>query len=197
MVATGTANVASVVAAFERLGARPRPVERADEVRTCERLVLPGVGAFGAAARGLVERGLFEPLRERIASGGRTLAICVGMQLLFEGSEESPDATGLGILPGRLERFDDALEVPQMGWNRMEAAPGCRWLETGWVYFANSFRRAAEPGPLDEPLSRGAHAEYGGRFLAGCEWNECLACQFHPELSGAVGRRILARWWEE
>jgi glutamine amidotransferase len=187
---TGTANLASVLAAFSRLGARTRIAEDAAMVADAERVVLPGVGTFGAALAGLRQAGLADAVAARVRSGAATLAMCVGLQVLFEASDESPDAKGLGALPGRVGRFPETVRVPQFGWNRIEPQPGCRFLVPGYAYFANSYRVQDAPG------CKIATAEHGGRFVAALERDHVLACQFHPELSGAYGHALIARWLE-
>jgi imidazole glycerol phosphate synthase glutamine amidotransferase subunit len=187
---TGTANLASVLAAFARLGARARIASDAAMVERAARVVLPGVGTFGAAVAGLREAGLDEAIAARLRAGRPTLAMCVGLQVLFEESDESPDAVGLSALAGRVGAFPATVRVPQFGWNRIEPEPGCRYLAPGYAYFANSYRVLAAPG------CRIATAEHGGRFVAALERDAVLACQFHPELSGAYGHQLIARWLE-
>ena len=188
VVPTGTANLASVRAALMRLGARPRLAEDAAMIEDAGHVVLPGVGSFGATMAGLREAGLDDALAARVGAGRATLAMCVGLQVLFETSDESPDAVGLGAIPGRVGRFPDVVRVPQFGWNRVVPEPGCRFLEPGYAYFANSYR------VLEAPGCRVATAEHGGRFVAALERDRVLACQFHPELSGAYGHELIARW---
>ena len=186
---TGTANLASVLAAFARQGVKAKVARAPAEVEDAERVVLPGVGTFGATMAGLRAAGLDAAIAERARSGAPILAMCVGLQVLFETSDESP-GEGLGVLPGRVGRFPETVRVPQFGWNRIEPEPGCRYLEPGHAYFANSFRVLAAPG------CKVAHAEHGERFVAALERGPLLACQFHPELSGAFGHRLIARWLE-
>jgi glutamine amidotransferase len=188
VVPTGTANLASVLAALGRLGARARLAESAAMIAEATHVVLPGVGSFGAAMTGLREAGFDAALAARIGAGRATLAMCVGLQVLFEASDESPHAAGLAAFPGRVGRFPDAVRVPQFGWNRVVPEPGCRLLEPGYAYFANSYRVLEAPGCAI------ATAEHGGRFVAALERAGVLACQFHPELSGAYGHRLIARW---
>jgi imidazole glycerol-phosphate synthase subunit HisH len=190
VVPTGTANLASVRAALVRLGARPRLAEDAAMIEDATHVVLPGVGSFGATMAGLREAGFDAPLAARVKDGRATLAMCVGLQVLFEASDESPDATGLAALPGRVGRFADSVRVPQFGWNRITPEPGCRLLEPGYAYFANSYRVVEAPGCAI------ATAEHGGRFVAALEQGRVLACQFHPELSDAYGQELIARWLE-
>lgn len=189
IVPTGTANLASVRACFRRLGADTVLAATAEEVAGARRVVLPGVGNFGAAASRLEEDGISGTLRRRIADGDPTMAICVGMQLLAEASEESPEASGLGIIPEKITAFGDDLRVPQLGWNRVEADPNARFLADGWAYFANSYRMTSAPQEWTTATS-----EYGGRFVSALERGELLGCQFHPELSGPWGAAVVARW---
>jgi len=118
-----------------------------------------------------------------------TLAICLGLQLFGEASDESPGVRGLGCVPGRTTGFGATVISPQMGWNRVTPAPNSRLLEDGHAYFANSYRFEAVP-----PGWTGATARYGGTMVAALERGPVLGCQFHPELSGAYGERLLARW---
>jgi imidazole glycerol-phosphate synthase subunit HisH len=187
---TGTANLASVLAAFARLGAATRLAEDAAMVEAAERVVLPGVGTFGATLDGLRAAGLAPAIAARVQAGHATLAMCVGLQVLFNESDESPGAQGIAAIAGRVGRFPDTVRVPQFGWNRVEPEPGCRFLAPGYAYFANSYRVVEAPG------CRIATAEHGGRFVAALERDQVVACQFHPELSGAYGHRLIARWLE-
>jgi imidazole glycerol phosphate synthase glutamine amidotransferase subunit len=189
MVRTGAANTASVVAAFGRLGAAVELTTEAEVVERAGLLVLPGVGAFGPVAGRLAELGLVEVLRRRFRDERPTLAICLGMQLLAAASDESPGVDGLGVLPVTARRFPGHLRVPQLGWNRVRAADGCQLLGDGAAYFANSYCLTEAPAGW----SAGT-ADHGGRFVAALERGPLLACQFHPELSGAWGQDLLARW---
>jgi len=189
IIDTGVANTASVCAALDRCGARVALASDVGRIESASLLVLPGVGAFGAGMRRLETLGAEQPIRERIESGRPTLAICLGMQLLCASSEESPGVAGLGVVEGRVERFRGDVRVPQFGWNRIEADPGCSLLSSGHAYFANSYRLADAPSGWEA-----AHAMHAERFVAGMERGCVLACQFHPELSGGFGRGILERW---
>jgi imidazole glycerol phosphate synthase glutamine amidotransferase subunit len=191
IVPTGTANTASVVAALERLGAVTARVGTPREVAEARALVLPGVGAFGAAMGQVEAMGLAKALRERIESGLPSLAICVGMQLLGNDSEESPGAPGLGVVDSTVRRFRGRFPIPQLGWNQVTPAPGSKFLEPGWGYFANSYRMEQAPQGWVAAIS-----EYGGEFVSAMERESVLACQFHPELSGPWGSRLLGRWLE-
>jgi imidazole glycerol phosphate synthase glutamine amidotransferase subunit len=189
VVETGTANLASVLAALERAGARPQTTTSAAEIERAGAVVLPGVGAFRAAMDRLRAAGLTGPLAARVRDGRSLLAICLGMQLLAESSDESPGVAGLGVVTGHLRRFDAAVRVPQLGWNRVEPQPGCRLIEPGSAYFANSYVVDAVPDGWSAAAS-----EHGGRFVSALERGPVLACQFHPELSGAWGHALISRW---
>jgi imidazole glycerol-phosphate synthase subunit HisH len=189
IVPTGTANTASVIAALTRLGAVVEEAASAGDVETSPGVVLPGVGAFGSAMNRIDSLGLAAAIRERIDLDRPTLAVCVGMQLLSGDSEESPGATGLKVLEQTVGRFGDGVTVPQMGWNRVEPGPGSRFVESGWAYFANSYRIDRLPEGWV-----GSSTDHGGEFVSALEKGDVLGCQFHPELSGEWGARLLDRW---
>jgi imidazole glycerol phosphate synthase glutamine amidotransferase subunit len=191
IIRTGSANLASVVAAFERLSLSPVLTESAEVVERAPMVVLPGVGAFGPALARLRTLGLDRAIIERVRAARATLAICLGMQLFCDSSEESPGAIGLSVVPGGLERFGAGVRVPQMGWNSIVAEPGCTLLRSGAMYFANSYRLSVAPSGW-----YAATADHGGPFVAAIERGRVLACQFHPELSGADGLALLSRWVE-
>jgi imidazole glycerol phosphate synthase glutamine amidotransferase subunit len=192
VVPTGTANTASVIAAFNRLDAEPVLAVDSRAVEEAERVVLPGVGAFAPAIDRIDHLGMRDALTSRIEDGRPTLAICLGMQLLCASSEESPDAVGLGIVSETVTRFAADLRVPQLGWNMVEPE-GSTSVEPGWAYFANSYKVPRLPEDWV-----GATTDYGGSFVSVMERGAILACQFHPELSGAWGSNLLRRWlWKD
>jgi len=189
VIRTGSANLASVVAALERANCSVCVSEDPDRALTADRVVLPGVGSFGPVARRLAETGLAAPLAERLLAGRPTLAICLGLQLLAAGSEEDPGVPGLEVLPVTATRFNDGLRVPQLGWNRVTADPEARLLHDGTAYFANSYKLDAVP-----PGWSAATTDHGGPFVSAVERGPVLACQFHPELSGPWGQALIERW---
>jgi len=191
VVPTGTANMASVRAAFKRLGADLTEATESADVSRAAGVVLPGVGAFGAAISQVDILGMRQALRDRVEQGRATLAVCVGMQLLCGASEESPGAAGLGVIDRTVSRFGGEEKVPQLGWNRVAPGPGSRFVEPGWAYFANSYRIDEEPEGWI-----GSGTNYAGRFVSALERGNVLACQFHPELSGPWGAGLLGRWLE-
>lgn len=190
VIETGIANNASVLAGLRRAGAEPRPASDASDIRDADAVMLPGVGAFAAGIAVLREHGFDDALRDRIAADRPTLAICLGLQLLFETSEESPGEQGLGILRGGAARFTDpSLRVPQLGWNRVTPDAAFGFAHEGEAYFANSFRITAAPEGWSTCTT-----DHGGPFVSALRKNSVLACQFHPELSGVWGRGLLSAW---
>jgi len=191
VVRTGTANIASIIAGLCRAGAEPTVTDDPDVIGNAPAVVLPGVGSYSAAMKRLGERDLIAPLRKRIKDDRPTLAICLGMQLLFESSEESPNVEGLSVAAGVAMRFTDVPRVPHMGWNAVQPDAGCELLEPGDAYFANSYRIIHEPDGWAV-----ARTTYGSSFICAIERGNVLACQFHPELSGNWGQALLNRWVE-
>ena len=203
----GIGNLRSLAKAF---GAAGVPVERTDDagaLRDAERLVLPGVGAFGACAAELARRGLDDLVRERAAAGVPLLGVCVGMQLLFDASEERGEHAGLGLLPGRVVRFDGRggprdgapggagrLKVPHMGWNRLHRRADHPVLGDGplpHVYFVHSYH--ARPARDEDVL---ATVAYGGEVPAVVGRGAVVGVQFHPEKSAEGGLAMLRRFAE-
>ncbi len=191
VVQTGTANTASVIAAFRRLGTKPYLTIDPREVESAGHVVLPGVGAFGPAMERLRTTGVARALTRRVRAAERTLAICLGMQLLASGSDESPGVDGLAVMSCRVKRLSKANRVPHIGWNRVEPDHGDGLVQPGFAYFANSY--ALEGAPEGWRISR---CNDGDSFIAAIERGGVLACQFHPELSGRWGWRLLQRWIE-
>lgn len=189
VVPTGVANLASIRAGFERAGAEVEVTRDAQAVEHAQAVVLPGVGAFGAGRDALDASGLVAAMRSRVAYGRPLFAVCLGMQLLARQSEETPGAWGLALIDGDVTRFPDSVKVPQLGWNRVSAHPKSRYLTDGHAYFANSFRIADAPEGFEASMS-----DHGGPFCAALERGALLACQFHPELSGAWGLGVMRRW---
>ncbi len=189
VVPTGSANTASVLAAFWRLGAEPRLAEPSDDLHRVDRVVLPGVGAFGPAIEQVDAHTWRDALVARIHEERPTLAICLGMHLLCANSEENPKANGLGVISATVTRFSGGVSVPQLGWNQVEPDPDCRFLKPGWAYFANSYRLESIPDGWN-----GARTTHGNSFVSAVERGAVLGCQFHPELSGTWGAALLDRW---
>jgi len=190
-------NLRSVQKALERIGADAVVTRDPDVIAGAAGAVLPGVGAFGKCMENLARHGLVGPVNEFVASGRPFLGICVGMQILFEESEEFGATKGLGILPGRVVRFapDPAglRKVPHMGWNGLQIrrrAPHLEGLDDGTsVYFVHSYY----PVPGD-PRLVATTTEYGDEFASSVWLENVFACQFHPEKSQTAGLRLLANF---
>lgn len=192
IVKTGIANTASVAAAVRRGGGTPSITRNREEVDRASHVILPGVGSFGAGMAMLRKHDLVDSLQERVESDRPLLCICLGLQLLCSGSEESPDVEGLNVIDRAITRYPESVRIPQFGWNSVEAEDDCTYLRSGYAYFANSYRLTTVP----EDWS-GARAEHGGTYVAALERSNLLACQFHLELSGKWGQSIFNRWFEQ
>ncbi|WP_295435252.1 imidazole glycerol phosphate synthase subunit HisF [uncultured Thiodictyon sp.] len=188
----GAGNVRSLRNAIQALGFELTEIEHPSDILKAERLIFPGVGAFGAAMERLHQLGYVEPLKEYLAAGRPFLGICIGLQTLFEGSEESPGVAGLGLIPGLIRRFDDpSLSVPHMGWNgvRVERpSPLFADYEGEKFYFVHSYRAEPDARNADWRL---ATTDYGQPFLSAVSRGRVAAVQFHPEKSGAAGLKVL------
>ena len=185
-------NIRSVEKAVVALGGEVRITRREDEILSADHIILPGVGSFGGAMEKLHEYGLVDVIKEAVQKEIPFLGICLGLQLLFESSEESEGVKGLGILPGRIVRLPEeaGLKIPHVGWNSLQFPnPGRLFAgisEEAYVYFVHSFYLQAEdPGIVT------AVTEYGTRIHASVEKGNVFACQFHPEKSSEVGLHIL------
>ena len=193
IVKTGVANIASVIAAFAKLGSESTLTEDPDLVNSAAQVMLPGVGAFGAGMEALNSSGLAAALRERINAARPTISICLGLQLLCRQSEESPGIEGLGIINQSVWRFADTVRVPHFGWNNVAPEAGCKIVQPGYAYFANSFRILPTPG-LSADGWLCSRTDHGGDFISAVENGPVVGCQFHPELSGDWGLGLLGRW---
>src|SRR5258705_13275910 len=189
IVDSGVANLASIAGAFRRLNAAF--VASADPaiVRAAARLVLPGLGAFGAGMAALRSRGLETVIRDHASRGTPILGICLGMQMLCEASEETPGVAGLGLIAARCRRLPSHMRLPHLGWNSVTPEPEARLLTPGLAAFANSY--AVREAPTGWTTAWTTH---GVPFVAALEREPTLACQFHPELSGGYGAALLERW---
>ncbi len=186
----GAGNLRNVCMAFGRLGVEAKITDQAAEIRRAKALVLPGVGAFGDGIKSIRALGLEESILSAIRSGAPFLGICLGMQFLFEVSEEMGEHRGLGVLPGRVVRFPTGLWVPHMVWNRIEQSrdiPLWRDLpDKSYSYFVHSYY----VDPEDETVVA-ATTEYGIEFTCAIARDNLYAIQFHPEKSQDVGEHIL------
>jgi glutamine amidotransferase len=185
----GSGNLHSVSRALEHVGAQVRLVDAPEGVDAADAVLIPGVGHFGQCARALRDAGFERPIRDAVAAGHPVIGVCVGMQVLFAGSDED-DEPGLGILPGRVRRLPESVRVPHMGWNTVSWA-GRRHAFTADLpdqcsfYFVHSF------APDLGPETVGA-TEHGRAFSAVVARDNVFATQFHPEKSGAAGLQLYA-----
>ena len=186
----GIGNLRSAEKALQRVGAQARLVGDPDEASGADAVVLPGVGAFGACMRALRRSGLDRVAFDAIERGTPFLGVCVGMQLLYEGSDEDPDTQGLGVIAGRVRRLPEGVKHPQMQWNVLDVrAPGDALLGSlagEWFYFVHSY---APEDTGDDVL---ATCDYGGPVVAAVGRDRMWATQFHPEKSGTAGLALLS-----
>ena len=187
----GIGNLHSAQKALERVGADARLTADRGLIRDADGVVLPGVGNFGRCMEALEESGLDDIAIEAACSGKPFLGVCVGMQMLYEGSEEVPEVPGLGVLPGTIRLLPPTVKRPQIQWNVLEARRDSALLAglpvPTWVYFVHSYA-----APDDENVV--ATCDYGGPVTAVVERGALAATQFHPEKSGAVGLGLLANF---
>jgi imidazole glycerol-phosphate synthase subunit HisH len=189
----GIGNLRSAEKALVHLGAPARLVDQPDEVAEAAGVVLPGVGAFGACAAALAASGLEAAARRAIERGVPFLGICIGFQLLYERSDESPEVPGLGALAGTVRRLPPGVKHPQMQWNRVDRRPGATsgllegLGESPWMYFVHSFAPPVGPETV-------ATCDYGGTVAAAIERDNVWGTQFHPEKSGTAGLTLLANF---
>ncbi len=188
----GGGNLGSVARALRAAGADAVLGASPEALSGCARLVFPGVGAFGDVLAGLRSRNLDRVILEAVRADRPVLGICVGLQALFEGSDESPEVPGLALLRGRVRRLV-APKVPQIGWNRVEpAGDGAGGvIADGHYYFVNSY----VADPADASVVAG-WTDYHGRFAGAAAFGPVVATQFHPEKSGEAGLALLRRWLE-
>lgn len=194
----GIGNLRSAQRGLERAGADAHLTADPAEIAAADGVVLPGVGAFGACMRALADTGLDVEARKAAASGRPFLGICVGMQLLYEASEESPGVEGLGILPGVIRWLPETVKRPQMQWNVITTVTGAsqgtgavhplvRGMDGAWLYFVHSLS-------ADDPAHAIATTEYGTTVVAASARDNVMATQFHPEKSDKAGLRLLQNY---
>jgi glutamine amidotransferase len=192
----GIGNLHSAQKALERMGADSRLTTDPGLVAEADGVVLPGVGAFGACMDALREAGLEQPAHDAVASGRPFLGICVGMQMLFDASEEDAEARGLGVIAGMIRWIPPGVKRPHMQWNQLALRPGDTMFrdlgDAPWVYFVHSLH-----GVPDDPTLVAATCEYGGELNAAFRQGNVFATQFHPEKSGVAGLQLLANFVEE
>ena len=188
LVDYGAGNVGSVLKAVEYLGFPSEITSDPAQLQHADKIILPGQGHFGSMLTALEDRGLFAPLRKKIQEGTPYLGICLGLQALYEKSEEAPGIAGLGLLQGTVLRFKAHDKVPQIGWNQVQFRRGCRLFQLipdgSFAYYCHSYYGPVVPEAV-------AVTEYGETYATGIEKANVFAVQFHPEKSGEVGLRVL------
>jgi glutamine amidotransferase len=183
----GIGNLRSAQKALEKVGAEAVLTSDPERIATANGVVLPGVGHVGRCLEALRESGLEEPARAAIDAGKPFLGICVGMQMLYDSSDEAPDVKGMGVLPGHVRLLPDGVKRPQMQWNQLDHRPTPMLdgiPDPLWMYFVHSY--APEPSP-----DVVATCDYGGPVVAAVVHDNLWATQFHPEKSGAAGLHLL------
>jgi glutamine amidotransferase len=186
----GIGNLRSAQKGLERAGAEAHLTSDPGLIRRADGLVLPGVGAFGPCMAALEATGLDSEARRAVEAGVPFLGICIGMQLLYEGSAEAPGRRGLGLLAGEVQRIPDGVKRPQMQWNQLHVHrpdPLLAGLEDAWVYFVHSYAPAPSPAVV-------ATCDYGGAVTAVVASEALRGVQFHPEKSGSEGLRLLGNF---
>jgi len=189
----GIGNLRSAEKALQRVGADANLTGDADQIAEADAVVLPGVGNFGRCMQALHNANLAKPTVAAAASGRPFLGICVGMQMLFDGSDESPDQPGLGILPGRVVLLPDTVKRPQMQWNPIASTVAgtlVAELQEQWMYFVHSYAVFETEAVL-------ATCDYGGDMVAIAGRDNVIATQFHPEKSGQAGLGFLRKFVEQ
>ncbi len=190
----GMGNLYSVKNALLGVGAEPVVTSDRDVIAAAERVILPGVGAFGDCMANLEKSGLIPVIRELLASGRPFLGICLGMQLLFEGSDEAPGVTGLGYFKGQVKYLPTSLKIPHMGWNKLKLrspSPLLAGAEGEYVYFVHSFHAEPEDKGIITSV-----CDYGMEVTASVGCGNVQAFQFHPEKSSRVGMQLLKNFVE-
>jgi imidazole glycerol-phosphate synthase subunit HisH len=189
----GIGNLRSAEKALQHSGVDARLVNDPRDLVSATAVVLPGVGSFGTCVAALDASGWREPIVEALDAGMPFLGICVGFQMLFEGSDESPDARGLGVVSGRVRKLEEAPKLPHIQWNRLDIVRSSlllpEELDEQWMYFVHSY---AAPVTAETV----ATATYGSTFSAAIARDNILGVQFHPEKSGSQGLALLARFAE-
>ena len=191
----GVGNLYSVEKALATVGAEVKVTSRAEDLRRAEKIILPGVGAFGDCMKNLEATGLIPTILEQIAAKKFLLGICVGLQILFEESEESPNVKGLGIFKGKVKKISaEGLKIPHMGWNSVEMKNSKIFSgvkDNSYFYFVHSYHA----DPSEKNLIT-AVTDYGEKVTAAVEFENIFAVQFHPEKSGDVGLKVLKNFAE-
>ncbi len=191
----GMGNLGSVKNAFDFIGVDSYVANSPKEIEKADAIVLPGVGSFGKAMQNLSEFNMKDSVKMHIENKKPFLGICLGLQMLFEKSSESPSVEGLSVIKGGIEKFNDdiQLKIPQIGWNNIltkKTMPVLGNFNNEYMYFVHSYCASLDNKEIS------AITEYGIEFCSAVEFENILACQFHPEKSGKVGLELLKKWME-
>lgn len=186
----GGGNLRSVTNLLDSLNTDYKVIHTADEVKQAEKIILPGQGHFGQIMDNLNEKGISQPIKDFINADKPFLGICIGLQILFESSDEAPNKEGLAIFSGKCVKFTEG-KVPQMGWNKLNVIKENSLLTNDYVYFVNSYYVTTDKTEIID-----AKAFYHTDFVSAVSRGNLLAMQFHPEKSGKVGIGIVKRWLE-
>lgn len=184
----GAGNLKSVTNILDKLGCQYNLTNKKEDILAADKIILPGQGHFGQFMESLNTKGLTDALIQKINSGTPFLGICLGIQVLFEESEEAPGVKGLGIFSGKVVRFTEG-KVPQIGWNKLKTTNNNSLLTDDYVYFVNSYHVVPENKEIVS-----AYSDYYTDFVASLEYKNVFAFQFHPEKSGEVGFKFFKGW---
>lgn len=184
----GAGNLKSITNILDRLETEYNLTNKVEDILGADKIIMPGQGHFGQFMESLNSKGLTETLVNKIKSGTPFLGICLGIQVLFEESEEAPGVKGLGLFPGKVVRFTEG-KIPQIGWNRLKTTGNAGGLTNEYVYFVNSYHVVPENKEIVS-----AYADYFGDFVASVEHENICAFQFHPEKSGDSGYEFFKHW---
>lgn len=187
----GAGNLKSVTNILDKLGCQYNLTNKKEDILAADKIILPGQGHFGQFMESLNTKGLTDALIQKINSGTPFLGICLGIQVLFEESEEAAGVKGLGIFPGKVVRFTEG-KVPQIGWNNLKTTNNNSLLTDDYVYFVNSYHVVPENKEIVS-----AYSDYYIDFVASLEYKNVFAFQFHPEKSGEVGFKFFKGWIEK
>lgn len=184
----GAGNIKSVANMLKTLGQDYVVTNKAEEILNAEKIIFPGQGHFAQSMQALKSTGMDKILKQVIAQGTPFLGICLGLQILFEKSEEAPGIEGLGVIKGEVKKFTQG-KIPQIGWNKIQTTKNNSILCDEYYYFVNSFYVVPEDESVISSLT-----DYGIKFASSIEKDNLIAVQFHPEKSGTVGLETIKKW---